>query len=163
MEHLRGDGSSSGSGGAGTGGGGTGGSGTGAGGSTGSSPTPASDTISIDPDPAFAGHHTFVLTGTASSPSGVGSVEFTAEVDGVETDLGAAKLNANGTFTFKDDVGPHVQEFITGTVTDMAGGTASDSPSFIAREPLRRISRRRPRGSLFAGRQHPHEFDPVSP
>ena len=94
-------------------------------------PTPTPDTISIDPNAAFIGHGTFVLTGEVSSPAGVKSVEISARVggvDGVETDLGSATVNANGTFTFEDKVGAHVQGFITATETDDAGGTASDSP-----------------------------------
>ena len=94
-------------------------------------PPPAPDTISIDPNAAFVGHGTFVLTGEVSSPAGVKPVEISARVggvDGVETDLGSATVNANGTFTFEDKVGAHVQGFITATETDDAGGTASDSP-----------------------------------
>ena len=103
-------------------------------------PPPAPDTISIDPNAAFVGHGTFVLTGEVSSPAGVKSVEISARVggvDGVETDLGSATVNANGTFTFEDKVGAHVQGFITATETDDAGGTASDSPLTSLRAGIR--------------------------
>ena len=99
-------------------------------------PTPTAGAVSIDPDPAFLGHGTFLLTGTASSPTGVKSVEISAQVDGVETDLGAATLGADGTFTFKDDVGANLQSFITATETDTAGGSASESPSLSLRAGL---------------------------
>ena len=83
------------------------------------------DTVSLDPDPAFQRHGTFLLTGTASSSAGVESVEISAAVDGVATDLGPATLKSDGIFTFTDPVGAHVQSAITATVTDDLGGTAS--------------------------------------
>ena len=91
-------------------------------------PVPTTDTVSIDPNAAFIGRGTFILTGEASSVAGVKSVEISAKVDGVETDLGAATLNGNGTFSYVDHVGANVQGFITATETDAAGGTASYSP-----------------------------------
>ena len=49
---------------------------------------PAVDAVMIDPNAAFFGRGIFVLTGEASSSAGVKSVEISAKVDGVETDLG---------------------------------------------------------------------------
>ncbi len=72
----------------------------------------------------------FTLTGTASSAAGVRAVEITAQVDGVATDLGAATVNADGTWTFSDRIGAHTQGFITATETDGAGGTASAQAGF---------------------------------
>ena len=95
-------------------------------------PIPTPDTISLDPNPAFLGAGTFLLTGAASSPAGVAAVEISARVggvNGVETDLGAATLNPDGTFSFADHVGATVQGFITATETDEAGGTVSDTPA----------------------------------
>ena len=60
-----------------------------------------------------------------SSASGVSSVEITAAVNGTEQTLGAATVNADGTFMFSDLIGANTQGFITATETDGAGGTAA--------------------------------------
>ena len=93
-------------------------------------PSAPGDSVSVDPNAAFLGDGAFVLTGEASSPAGVSSVEFTAEVDGVERSIGSATVAADGSFTFVDHVGAHVQGFITATERDGAGGIASVSPPF---------------------------------
>ena len=96
-------------------------------------PTPppvVPDAVSIDPAVTYS-RGVFTLTGTASSAAGVSSVEISAQVDGVATDLGAAMVNANGTFMFADRIGPHTQGFITATETDGAGlQTVSADPGF---------------------------------
>ena len=97
----------------------------------------ASDTVSIDPTVTFAGDGTFVLTGAASSPAGVAGVSLTAMVGGVETDLGAATLNGDGTFVFDDKVGAHLQSAVTATVTDQNGVTASAGGGFDLAAGLR--------------------------
>ncbi|HEX4766821.1 MAG TPA: VCBS repeat-containing protein [Lichenihabitans sp.] len=85
--------------------------------------------VSFDPGVTYDGFGVFTLTGQVSSSAGVSSVEITADVDGTPTDLGPATVNADGTFTFYDAVGPATQGFITATETDAIGnqfaGTAN--------------------------------------
>ena len=90
--------------------------------------TPHPDVVSLSPDVTYDGRRTFTFSGSASSAAGVAGIEFTALVDGVEQDLGAATLNPDGSFSFTDHVGAHSQGFITATETDGAGGDATDSP-----------------------------------
>ena len=88
------------------------------------------DTVSIDPAVTFLGHGAFALTGQASSTTGVKQVELFAQVDGDTTDLGAATVAPDGSFTFTDQVGAHAQGFITATLTDGAGQTATAAAAF---------------------------------
>ena len=98
---------------------------------TNQSPSPApADTVSLDPSVAYQGHGTFVLTGKATSPLGVADIEISAQVDGAPTDLGAALLNRDGTFTFTDHVGAHTQVSLTATETDGAGGTTATQANY---------------------------------
>lgn len=92
-------------------------------------PTPTPDAVSISPLVSY-GNGTFTLTGTASPAAGVRSVEISAQVDGVATDLGAATVDANGNFSFKDAIGAHTQDFITATETNETGGTAAAQASY---------------------------------
>ncbi|MGI4768919.1 MAG: beta strand repeat-containing protein, partial [Janthinobacterium lividum] len=79
----------------------------------------------------------FTLTGTLQSAGATG-VDISAVVDGTPTDLGAATLNGDGTFTFRDRVGSHQQGFITATETDATGVSASSSATFsLDRDPAR--------------------------
>ncbi len=95
------------------------------------SPTTVSapDAVSISPDVTYD-DGTFTLTGTASSPAGVSSVQISEVVDGVRRDIGAAAVNPDGTFTVSDRVGDRQSVFIA-TETDNAGGQAvSADPGF---------------------------------
>ncbi len=86
----------------------------------------AGDVISVDPSAAFDSHGTFTITGHAASQSGVTSVAISAVVDGGDTvRLGTAAVNADGSYSFVDRVGPHLQGFITATEADGVGGQAS--------------------------------------
>ncbi len=90
---------------------------------------PSPDAVSIDPAVTYK-NGVFTLTGTASSAAGVSSVEISADVDGTRQDLGAATVNANGTFAFSDAVSDQ-QTFFVATLTDGAGGQAmSADPGF---------------------------------
>ncbi len=101
----------------------------GPGGATTSADTAAPDAVSIDPAVTYKGG-ILTLTGTASSASGVSSVEISADVDGTRQDLGAATVNANGTFAFSDVVGDQ-QSFFVATLTDDAAAQAmSADPDF---------------------------------
>ena len=99
--------------------------------------TPHPDVVSLSPDVTYDGRRTFTFSGSASSAAGVAGIEFTALVDGVEQDLGAATLNPDGSFSFTDHVGAHSQGFITATETDGAGGDATDSPPMDLRAGMR--------------------------
>ena len=82
------------------------------------------DAATISPDVHYD-RGVLTLSGKASSTAGVSSVEISAEVDDTATDLGAATLNVDGTFSFQDVIGAHVQGFITPVETDAGGGTAT--------------------------------------
>ena len=99
--------------------------------------TPHHDAVTLSPDVYYDGRGTFTFTGTASSAGGVAGVEITALVDGVEQDLGAATVSADGGFVFTDHVGAAVQGYITATETDKVGGTATDSPLMSLRAGIR--------------------------
>ena len=90
----------------------------------------ASDQVSLSPAVVFDGRGTFTLTGDVSSLAGVQSVDISALVDGTDTDLGTATVNADGTFDFSDLVGAHTQGSITATETDKAGGTAAGTANY---------------------------------
>ncbi|WP_165359594.1 beta strand repeat-containing protein [Lichenibacterium minor] len=93
-------------------------------------PAPAPDAVSIAPQVGFK-RGVFTLSGAASSSVGVSSVEITATLgDGTVKDLGAAAVNADGSFTFADRIGRRTQGFITATLTDGAGGTATGTAGF---------------------------------
>ena len=84
----------------------------------------AGDLVSIDPDAVFKGRGNFAVTGYAASPSGVSSVTISAVIDGGETRvLGRAAVAADGSYTFRDHVGAHLQGFVIATLTDDLGGT----------------------------------------
>ncbi|WP_165361300.1 beta strand repeat-containing protein [Lichenibacterium ramalinae] len=84
------------------------------------------DVIAIDPAATYNRGGTFTVTGHVSSLSGVGSVAISAIVDGGErVTLGTADVAADGSFAFRDKVGPHLQGFITATETDGVGATTS--------------------------------------
>ncbi|MGI4768676.1 MAG: beta strand repeat-containing protein [Janthinobacterium lividum] len=84
------------------------------------------DVISVDPSAALNFYGGFTITGHTASPSGVTSVAISAVVDGGETkQLGTAAVNADGSYSFVDRVGPHLQGFITATETDGVGGQTS--------------------------------------
>ena len=100
-------------------------------------PSPSLDTVSFDPNAAFSGDGTFVLSGSATSSASIDSVEISARVDGTETDLGAATVNTDGTWTFQDHVGPNVQGFITATVMDNGGGTAATTADYSLQAGIR--------------------------
>lgn len=98
------------------------------------------DTVSIDPGVAFDGEGIFTLTGQAAAASGVAGVGISALIGGVQTDFGAATVDGNGAFTFREPVGAVSQRFITVTLIDGTGGTASARANFslqagIADEP----------------------------
>ena len=82
------------------------------------------DSISVDDAVAYDGRGTFGLTGDVSSSVGVKGVEFTAYTNGQPdqpVDLGAATVNADGTFDFTALIGPQLKGFITATETDSLG------------------------------------------
>lgn len=89
------------------------------------------DAVSIDQQVSY-NKGVFTLTGRASSAAGVAGVEISAVLDdGTRQDLGAATVNADGTFTFADTIGAHQQSFLVATETDGAGAqTASTDPGF---------------------------------
>lgn len=89
--------------------------------------TAAADAVSVFPQVTYGGDGSFVLAGHASSVAGVAGVEISADVDGTETDLGAATVAADGTFTFTDLVGANLQGFITTTEIDGLGQTTAAS------------------------------------
>ena len=89
----------------------------------------APNAVSISSQVTYNGS-AFAITGMASSAAGVRGVEISAVVNGVATDLGAATVNANGTFVFSDLIGASTQGFITATETDAAGGTASAQANY---------------------------------
>ena len=62
-------------------------------------------------------------------------------MDGVATDLGAATVNADGTFDFSDLVGTHTQGFITATATDRAGNSVAAEASYALEGGLGRSGR----------------------
>ena len=86
--------------------------------------------LTFDPNAVFVGHGTFVLTGRVSDAVDVKSVEISAQIDGVATDLGTATIDAAGVFTFEDQVGPFAQELITATETDKSKGTTASVANF---------------------------------
>ena len=90
----------------------------------------AGDIVSIDPSADFEGRGQFTITGHVASPSGVSSVTLSAVIDGGPTTvLGVAAVASDGSYTFLDTVGAHLQGFITATLTDDIGGvTAVQSP-----------------------------------
>ncbi|WP_237476706.1 S8 family serine peptidase [Lichenibacterium dinghuense] len=91
------------------------------------------DAASIDPAITVDAAGDAVLTGRASSPSGVASVEISAVAGGTRRNLGAATVNPDGTFSFVDAIGSTAQSFITATVHDAAGGYALvDAPFSLA-------------------------------
>lgn len=98
-------------------------------------PTPsltlsAPDVVTISPHVSFD-HGVFTLSGTASSAAGITDVEITATLgNGVVKDLGAAEVDGQGAFTFKDRIGLRTQGFITATATDSAGGMASNTAGY---------------------------------
>ncbi len=95
-----------------------------------STPAPiTSDTVEIDATVTY-GRGVFSLTGGTSSAAGVKSVEISADVDGVTSDLGAATVNQGGTFSFSDRIGAHTQGHITATETDGAGGMTSSQAAY---------------------------------
>ncbi len=86
----------------------------------------AGDLVSVDPSAAFDGRGRFTVTGHVASASGVTSVAVSAAVDdGTPTLLGNATVNADGSYSFVDKVGPHFQGFITATETDATGAQTS--------------------------------------
>ena len=83
--------------------------------------------ISIDPGAIFQGRGDFTISGHVAATSGVKSVTISAVIDGADTPtvLGTATVGADGTYTFLDHVGRHLQGFITATQTDNTGNTLS--------------------------------------
>lgn len=77
----------------------------------------------------YSGNGTFTLNGKLGNSTAT-AVEITATVDGTVQDLGAATLNGDGTFTFKDAVGANIQGFITATETEASGAQASGQANY---------------------------------
>ncbi|WP_237477617.1 beta strand repeat-containing protein [Lichenibacterium dinghuense] len=99
----------------------------------------AGDVISIDPGAIFQGRGDFTISGHVGATSGVKSVTLSAVIDGADTPtvLGTATVGADGTYTFLDHVGRHLQGFITATQTDNNGNTLSVQSPYSLQAGLR--------------------------
>ncbi len=106
----------------------------------------AGDVITIDPFASFRGHGDFLIGGHVAAGSGVKSVTLTAIIDdapnttaqGTATVLGTATVASDGSYTFVDHVGAHLQGFITATETDGLGSTTSVQSPYSLQAGLHR-------------------------
>lgn len=85
---------------------------------TGALPGP---TVAFDPGASFSNPTTPTLAGTVSSVSGTTSVE----ILNAGTDLGAATVNGDGTWSFTADLGPGDFNALSAVATDASGTTSS--------------------------------------
>jgi len=107
--------------------------------------------VAFNPLVTYDGNGTLTLTGAVASDAGVTNVDITATVLGKVTDLGPAMLNGDGSFTFTDHVGAHVQGFITATETDGTGAQQSAAANFSLQADLT--------GGPFVARQRSYTAD----
>ena len=112
----------------------------------------------IEQNATFVGRGVFVITGQVSGGTGATSVEVTANVDGVETDLGAAAVATDGIYSFADRVGRHHQGFVTATATDAAGDTSSAVAPYSLQAGLRGAQGVTRQDSFVDGEQTATEF-----
>lgn len=86
--------------------------------------------LKFDPIVSYDGKGTFTLTGDAKDPSGISKIEISADINGVQRDLGTATLNPNGNFSFVDKVGAAAQSNIIATETKSNGDTIRQTADF---------------------------------
>ena len=100
------------------------------------------DVVSVDPEAVFEGRGKFTVSGHVASGSGITSVSISAVVDGAATPttLGTATVASDGSYTFADRVGAHLQGFITATATDLAGATTAAQAPYSLQAGLNRTN-----------------------
>ena len=112
----------------------------------GSGPSPASLSVDFDATSAgFVNGRTPILTGTVTDPTGTAVVElYDGSPANGGTDLGAATVNGDGTWTFQGNIGAGDFANINAVATDAQGATASATAAYelvtgVTGQPYRAI------------------------
>ncbi len=113
---------------------------------SGSGTTPSLLSVGFDPSTAgFINGRTPILTGTIADPTGTASLElYDGDPANGGTDLGAATINGDGTWTFQGNIGTGDFAAINAVATDAQGSTATATAPYelvtgVTGQPYRAI------------------------